>query len=61
MACTCPSDAVWCIKVVDLRAVGVELAGKEEKREVREWLDEARPVRLGISVEVAIKDAGEGG
>lgn len=61
VAGACPADAVWCIEIVYLWPVGEELASKKEEREVGKGLNETGTMWLGVSVEIAVEDAGERG
>lgn len=60
MAGACPADAVGCVEVVYLWTVGEELASEEQEREVGKGLNETGTMRFGVSVEIAIENAGEG-
>lgn len=61
VASACPADTVWCIEIVCLWPVGEELASKKEEREVGKGLNETGTMWLGVPVEIAVEDAGEGG
>lgn len=61
VASACPADAVWCVEIVYLWPVGEEFASKEEEREVGKGLNETGTMWFGISIEIAVEDAGEGG